>query len=129
MYSGVKDSIDNTTEGIYLDSEGQMSIGDGDNFIKFYKDQNGANKLQISLVDNLQEELESIAIGGRNLIRNSTTLLFDDYYFELTVNYDDDGNVVLKHPGITLGYDESGEVIMNTTMTATSDGDDNVTLI
>ena len=129
MYSGVKDSIDNTTEGIYLDSEGQMSIGDGDNFIKFYKDQNGANKLQISLVDNLQEELESITIGGRNLIRNSTTLLFDDYYFELTVNYDDDGNAVLKHPGITLSYDESGEVVMDTTMTATSDGDDNVTLI
>lgn len=37
LYSGVKESVDNTTKGIYLDSNGQMAIGDGTNFIKLYK--------------------------------------------------------------------------------------------
>ena len=52
IYSGVKESVNNTTSGIYLDDEGQITIGDTDNFIKYYKDQNGNYKLEISTVDN-----------------------------------------------------------------------------
>lgn len=48
LYSGVKESVQNSTRGIYLDSEGQMSIGDANNFIKYYKDQNGDYLLEIS---------------------------------------------------------------------------------
>lgn len=48
LYSGVKESVDNTTRGIYLDSDGQMAIGDSENFIKYYRDQNGDYKLEIS---------------------------------------------------------------------------------
>ena len=48
IYSGVKESIDNTTSGIYLDKHGQMAIGDGNNFIRYYKDQNGEYHLEIS---------------------------------------------------------------------------------
>lgn len=48
LYSGVKESVQNATRGIYLDSEGQMSIGDTDNFIKYYKDQNGKYRLEIA---------------------------------------------------------------------------------
>ena len=48
IYSGVKESVDNTTRGIYLDSDGQMAIGDSSNFIKYYRDQNGEYKLEIS---------------------------------------------------------------------------------
>lgn len=48
IYSGVKESVDNTTRGIYLDSDGQMAIGDSNNFIKYYRDQNGEYKLEIS---------------------------------------------------------------------------------
>lgn len=58
LYSGVKSSVDNTTQGIYLDSEGQMAIGDNYNFIKYYKDSNGAYKLDISA--------ESIRFGTSN---------------------------------------------------------------
>lgn len=67
LYSGVKSSVDNTTQGIYLDKEGQMAIGDSNNFIKYYKDQNGVYKLEISSVDNIK-------VGGRNLLRNSSAL-------------------------------------------------------
>lgn len=48
IYSGVKESATNTTRGIYFDKEGQLSVGDADNFIRYYKDENGDYKLEIS---------------------------------------------------------------------------------
>lgn len=48
IYSGVKESVDNTTRGIYLDNDGQVAFGDESNFLKYYKDQNGKYKLEIS---------------------------------------------------------------------------------
>lgn len=49
LYSGVKSSIDNTTSGIYLGKDGQVSIGDSANFLKYYKDDEGNYKLAISV--------------------------------------------------------------------------------
>lgn len=48
IYSGAKASVDNTTRGIYMDTDGQLNFGDSNNFLKFYKDQNGSYKLDIS---------------------------------------------------------------------------------
>lgn len=48
IYSGVKESVDNTTRGVYLDKEGQVAIGDASNFLKYYKDDEGNYKLEIS---------------------------------------------------------------------------------
>lgn len=48
IHSGVKDSADNTTRGIYLDNQGQIAFGDGTNFIKYYKDAEGNYRLAIS---------------------------------------------------------------------------------
>lgn len=48
IYSGVKESIDNTTSGVYLDKYGQMALGDGNNFIRYYRDQNEEYHLEIS---------------------------------------------------------------------------------
>lgn len=48
IYSGVKETVDNTTRGIYMDNTGQISFGDSKNFIKYYKDQNGDYKLEVS---------------------------------------------------------------------------------
>lgn len=56
IYSGVKDSINNTTNGLYLGKDGQIAIGDGNNFIKYFKDINGNYKLAISA--------KSIVMGG-----------------------------------------------------------------
>lgn len=36
IHSFGKDSINNTTKGIYLDKNGQLSFGDGNNFIKYH---------------------------------------------------------------------------------------------
>ena len=48
LYSGVKESIDNTTQGIFMDKKGQISLGDGDNYLRYFEDENGEWKLQIS---------------------------------------------------------------------------------
>lgn len=48
IYSGVKESVDNGTRGIYMDNTGQISFGDGQNYIKYYKDQNGNYRLEVS---------------------------------------------------------------------------------
>jgi len=48
LYSGVKESADNTTRGVYLDSEGQFVVGDSDSYLKYYKDSDGKYKLEIS---------------------------------------------------------------------------------
>ena len=48
IYSGVKDSINNTTRGIYLDTEGQLYFGDDTNYIRYYKAADGKYKLVVS---------------------------------------------------------------------------------
>ena len=48
IHSVAKASVDNTTEGIYMDSTGQFNVGNGSNFLKFFKDQNGVWKLNVS---------------------------------------------------------------------------------
>lgn len=48
IYSGVKESVNNTTRGIYMDNQGQIAFGDAKNFIKYYKDQNGNYKLEVA---------------------------------------------------------------------------------
>lgn len=58
IYSGVKESATNSTRGVYLDKEGQMSFGDSDNYVKYYKNQNGEYKLEISA--------DSVNIGSSN---------------------------------------------------------------
>lgn len=37
IYSGVKSSVNNNTNGMYMDDEGQMALGDAFNYLKYYK--------------------------------------------------------------------------------------------
>lgn len=48
LYSGVKESVDNTTQGVYLDSTGQVAFGDASSFLKLYKDSEDAWRLAIA---------------------------------------------------------------------------------
>lgn len=95
LYSGVKESVNNNTRGVYLDREGQFAVGDSHNFMRYFKDTDGSYKLEISAdslvfssngknVEDVIEEATDIKIGARNLIRNSETLIFKDYYFSNT---------------------------------------------
>lgn len=46
--SGVKESVNNNTRGIYLDKDGQIAFGDSNNYVKYYKDTDNTYKLKIS---------------------------------------------------------------------------------
>ena len=92
LYSGTKSSADNTTRGVYLDKDGQLSVGDSDNFLRYYKTEDGTYKLEISAdslvfstsgktVEQVIEDNMNFEIGARNLIRNSKNLIFSDYGF------------------------------------------------
>lgn len=59
IHSFGKESVDNTVQGVYLDSLGQVNIGDNTNFIKYVKNEDGtyslaisANTIEFALVDN-----------------------------------------------------------------------------
>lgn len=39
LFSDVKDSVENTTRGIYMDTDGQVNFGDDDSFIKYFKEE------------------------------------------------------------------------------------------
>ena len=90
IYSGAKASVDNTTPGIYMDKDGQISIGDGTNHIKYYYDEVAdMNKLEISadniiigdstltqMFQDVENNQNQIVLGvkgkgGNNLLYNS----------------------------------------------------------
>ena len=48
LYSEVKESVHNTTRGVYMDRYGQLAIGDAGNFIKYYQDEDGSYTLDIA---------------------------------------------------------------------------------
>lgn len=60
LYSGVKESANNTTQGIYLGKDGQLAVGDSQNYLKYYKTSDGSYKLEI-------------AVGGDDLSNASKT--------------------------------------------------------
>ena len=48
IYSGAKATIGNTTNGIYMDKDGQIAVGNGASYLKYFKDTDGSYKLVIS---------------------------------------------------------------------------------
>lgn len=48
LYSDVKDGPLNTTRGVYLDNTGQFSIGDSEQYVRYFKDTLDNYKLEIS---------------------------------------------------------------------------------
>lgn len=84
LYSGVKETVDNTTRGIYMDNDGQVVFGDANNYIKYFKDTDGQYKLSMR-VDSLSISGDSgidspsgnVQNGGRNLIIDSASKPID----------------------------------------------------
>lgn len=48
LYSGTKEALDNVSMGMFLGNDGQLNIGDSENFIMFYIDAQGNTHLAIS---------------------------------------------------------------------------------
>lgn len=149
IYSGVKEAALNTTRGVYLDRDGQLSVGDADNYLRYYKTEDGNYKLEISAESltfgtnkkNIEDAIEDaidgaiddavsdIKIGARNYIRNSKDLIFSDYYFsgELVATDDGNGNVTITC-GASAVVDNDGNVSLRASAVATDDSAGNVNL-
>lgn len=48
LYSGVKESVNNPARGVYLDNTGQIAFGDSTNYLKYFEDEDGNWKLDVS---------------------------------------------------------------------------------
>jgi hypothetical protein len=81
LYSGAKESMGNTSRGTYLGSDGQLNIGDSDNFIMFYVDNKGESHLVISAdkftlgKQNIENVISDIKQDVNNVRDEITTLL------------------------------------------------------
>lgn len=146
IHSVVKNSVDNTTPGIYMDNSGQVAFGDGKNYLRYFKDADGKYRLEIaaaslsfSASDGGSQSLEevinnatNIQVGARNLIRNSENLVFDNYGFEeayLNVSHDNAGNVIVDSNAVASSGDRSGNANLDTSiLTPYADSNGNATL-
>ena len=82
LYSGTKNSINNTTRGVYLGDDGQFAVGDSNNFLKFFKDSEGNYKLEI--------KASSIKFGAsgttvEEVIDNLVKSTEDEYYLSTSL--------------------------------------------
>lgn len=62
IYSGVKESVGNTTRGIYMDNDGQFVFGDASQYVKFYRVSEGKYKLAIAV--------EDLFIGSKSIVES-----------------------------------------------------------
>ena len=103
IYSEGKAALTNEDPGIYFDKDGQLSVGDGKNYLRYFKDENGEHKLEVSANSILMKlggsdsTLED-AIGS--VEKNINYLAEKTEY--ISVGTDDDGN-----PYIELGKKDS----------------------
>ena len=81
IYSGVKETVNNTTRGIYMDNDGQIAFGDSSQYIKFYRVSEGKYKLSIAVDDlyigskSVSESIEDVSKAIDNVRDEITTLL------------------------------------------------------
>lgn len=81
IYSGVKESVGNTTRGIYMDNDGQFVFGDASQYVKFYRVSEGKYKLAIAVEDlfigskSVAESIEDVSKAIDNVRDEITTLL------------------------------------------------------
>lgn len=144
IYSGVKDSVDNTTRGTYMDDTGQFSIGDSNNYLKFFKDVDGNWKLAISarsiVLSSSGKDLEELA--GDAIVSsteefyksNSPIVLEGGSWSEKQPEWED-GKYIWRRTAIVRGDgsseytpDQNGVCITGNTGSDGKDGEDAVTL-
>ena len=94
----VTDNKKNITEVIQTNKQIQQSVTDANNNITKLQQDSSSFKQEVKKTYMTKDGLNSLKIGGRNLLRNSNTLEFEDYYFVGgTTSYvvDSDGNYVV----------------------------------
>lgn len=128
LYSGVKESATNTTRGVFLGDDGQFSVGDATNYLKFFKDVDGKFKLDISAASlkfgstnkDIAEELENTIdkIIGEYYSSSSKTELLDGEWTTISPTWTEGKyiwtrNRVIKKSGV-VSYSEPVCITGNT---------------
>lgn len=96
IYSEGKAALTNEYPGIYFDKDGQLSVGDGKNYLRYFKDENGEYKLEVSASSISMKIGDSTSNVGQNIsyLKEKTEYI--------AVGTDDDDN-----PYIELGKKDS----------------------
>lgn len=80
IYSSTKASVDNTTNGLYFDSTGQMALGNATDYIKFYKDENNNYQLDI--------KASSLTFGANNqTIQGAFDAALKETVYDIVIEY------------------------------------------
>lgn len=82
LYSRAKESVDNTTVGVYMDSDGQFALGDQTNYLMLYKDDDDVYRLDISaarvLLSSSSRNVEDVVDDLDTKIDDTKSELTDD---------------------------------------------------
>ena len=103
IHSEGKAALTNEDSGIYFDKDGQLSVGDGKNYLRYFKDENGEHKLEVSassILMKLGGNTSTLEDAVDNVDQNINYLKEKTEY--IAVGKDDDGN-----PYIELGKKDS----------------------
>lgn len=77
IYSGVKETLTNTTAGLYFNKDGQIVIGDASNYVKYYKNDGDKYTLEISadsiLLGSEKKSIETMVDGLDTRITSAET--------------------------------------------------------
>ena len=77
IYSGVKETLSNTTAGLYFNKDGQIVIGDASNYVKYYKNDGNKYTLEISadsiLLGSEKKSIETMVDGLDTRVTNAET--------------------------------------------------------
>lgn len=124
IYSGVKESIDNTTDGFYMDSNGQLYLGNASNFLKFYKVDDTNYRLDISAesvllsggTKNVEDEFNDVSnfrgklskyirfMEDENGDSSETALIIGSGDSAITLEIDNESGIVFKKNGQPFGH-------------------------
>lgn len=103
IYSEKKAALANKDSGIYFDKDGQLSVGDGNNYLRYFKDEKGEYKLEISASSILMKlgGSSSNLEGAIDTVEKNINYLAEKTEY-ISVGTDDDDN-----PYIELGKKDS----------------------
>lgn len=130
IYSGVKESVHNTTKGIYLDRDGQIAIGDELHYLKYYYDkETDTYKLEITadsiLFKGTNRSVEE-AINDINKKVDESIKNLDRTIIAIVTEYstnDDPQNPPIDEWSTDTPIWEEGKYIWSRTTIEYSDGD------
>ena len=105
IHSDLKDSVNNLSQGIFLNSDGLMSVGDESNYIKFYEDETDESKkykLEIS-ADSIKFNVGNDSKTMSDLIESEQQLSNKIDVVQEKTNYIYAGTDINGKPYIELG--------------------------